>query len=57
MHFSPPMPESVFLIGSVSKQFINAELARLPAIVNTMPEARGRLSTLDAFLHEVRTEM
>ena len=38
-------------------QFIDTELARLPAIANALPEARGQLSDLDAFLHDVRSEM
>lgn len=38
-------------------RFIDAELARLPAVANSMPEGRGDLSELDAFLHEVRREM
>lgn len=37
--------------------FIDTVLARLPAIAHTMPETRGQLSTLDAFLHDVRSEM
>ena len=40
----------------VINQFIDAELARLPAVAEAMPEARGRLGELDAFLYEVRTE-
>jgi predicted nucleotidyltransferase len=38
-------------------QFIDTDLARLLTIANSMPEARGQLSDLDAFLHEVRSEM
>jgi hypothetical protein len=41
----------------VINHFIDTELARLPAIANALPEARGQLSTLDAFLHDVRSEM
>ena len=41
----------------VINQFIDAELARLPEVANSMPEARGQLSDLDAFLHEMRSEM
>ena len=38
-------------------RFIDAELARLPAVTEAMPEARGRLGDLDAFLYEVGAEM
>ena len=41
----------------VINQFIDGELARLPAIAESMPESRGSLRDLDAFLHDVRTEM
>lgn len=41
----------------VINQFIDGELARLPAIADSMPESRGSLRDLDAFLHDVRTEM
>jgi hypothetical protein len=41
----------------VINQFIDAELARLPAVADSMPESRGSLGNLDAFLHDVRTEM
>jgi predicted nucleotidyltransferase len=41
----------------VINEFIDTDLARLPAIANAMPEARGQLSDLDAFLHDVRSEM
>jgi hypothetical protein len=37
--------------------FIDTELARLPAIANTMPEARVQLADLDNLLHDVRSEM
>ncbi len=38
-------------------QFIDAELARLPAVANTMPDARGSLRELDAFFYDIRGEM
>ena len=38
-------------------QFTDAELARLPAVADSMPDSRGSLRDLDAFLHNVRTEM
>jgi predicted nucleotidyltransferase len=41
----------------VINQFIDAELARLPAVADAMPDARGSLRELDAFLHEVRDHM
>jgi hypothetical protein len=41
----------------IINQFIDTELARLPAVANAMPEARGQLSDLDAFLYDVRSEM
>ena len=41
----------------VINQFIDAELARLPAIANAMPEGRGDIRDLDAFLHDARSEM
>lgn len=41
----------------VINQFIDAELVRLPAVADSMPESRGSLRDLDAFLHDVRTEM
>ena len=41
----------------VINQFIDAELARLPALADSMPESRGSLRDLDAFLHDVRSEM
>lgn len=37
--------------------FIDAELARLPAVTGSTLEWRGRLREIDAFLHEVRSEM
>jgi hypothetical protein len=41
----------------VINRFIDGELARLPAIAEAMPESKGRLRDLDAFLHDVRSEM
>jgi uncharacterized protein len=41
----------------IINQFIDTELARLPAVADAMPESRGSLRDLDAFLHDVRTEM
>jgi predicted nucleotidyltransferase len=41
----------------IINQFIDAELARLPAVADSMPDSRGNLRELDAFLHDVRTEM
>ena len=41
----------------ILNQFIDTELARLPAIANALPEAHGQLSDLDAFLYDVRSEM
>jgi uncharacterized protein len=38
-------------------RFIDTELARLPAIANTMREGRGNIRDLDAFLYDVRTQM
>lgn len=37
--------------------FIDAELARLPAVADSMPESCGSLRDLDAFLQDARTEM
>lgn len=41
----------------IINQFIDTELARLPAVAETMPESRGNLRDLDAFLYDVRKEM
>jgi predicted nucleotidyltransferase len=41
----------------IINQFIDAELGRLPAVADSMPDSRGSLRDLDAFLHDVRTEM
>ena len=41
----------------VINQFIDAELARLPAVADSMPESRGNIRDFDAYLHEVRREM
>jgi predicted nucleotidyltransferase len=38
-------------------QFIDTELARLPDVANAMPEGQGDVRALDAFLHEMRSEM
>lgn len=41
----------------IINQFIDAELARLPDVANSMPEGQGDVRVLDAFLHEMRPEM
>ena len=41
----------------VINQFIDTELARLPAVADSMPESCGNLRDLDAFLYDVRAEM
>jgi hypothetical protein len=42
---------------AIINQFIDTALSRLPAVADSMPESRGTLRELDAFLHDVRTEM
>ena len=37
--------------------FIDTELARLPAIADSMPVARGNLRELDAFLYDIHPQM
>ena len=41
----------------IINQSIDAELARLPAVADAMPDSRGCLRDLDVFLYDVRTEM
>lgn len=41
----------------VINRFIDGELARLPDVANGMPDGKGDLRDLDAFLHRVRGEM
>jgi uncharacterized protein len=41
----------------IINQFINSELAHLPAVADSLPASRRSLRDLDAFLHDVRTEM
>ncbi len=41
----------------IIKQSIDAKFARLPAVADSTPESRGSLRDLDAYIHEVRTEM
>jgi len=38
-------------------QFIDAELKRLPAVADAMPEGRGNIRDLDTFFYGVRSEM
>ena len=38
-------------------RFIDTELARLPAVADVMPEARGSIRDLDRFFHDVREQM
>lgn len=38
-------------------RFIDAELGRLPAVANSMPEARGSVRDLDAFFYDIRAQM